>query len=472
MENINLADFDVMGIFTLNEVTGIEEYVTKMSDGQYLSRSKKYYESKNFTELSIDRDFLSTQLTMENSRRNFVILENMLNASAKVYYASLKDHILHGETKAYSQAKVCFEEDVKNIVSILSNSKITKPSQKLPTGTIKTPERAIELDNKALLQIFCSTVDIPNDKHILMPGYGSLYLGEFLHCMKGNSYSNLLKSSYIQDDEEKRLLSTKTDIFDLVSNSFALKSSKSVILLDDNVGTGQTMQEIKKQLQEKGIHTSCGAVQYNWINYVHFFEGKKNITFNTKDFDYMTPFNYPGHKLMEHAIDRLRVSGDEYVKYLKSKSYRSDMINDFIGSIARSELYTQNLHFDLYKDKSYTPVAIKTNLAMKKKIFNLSSKTWFDRYKIKKGIKEFKKYFLTTIPPFEETDTLIGNKIEKTRVENLNKLAELRKRLAKKIDKTLGTNISEVKLPPIMKKTERKINNLLEKIKNKKANGK
>jgi len=41
MENINLADFDVMGIFTLNEVTGIEEYVTKMSDGQYLSRSKK-----------------------------------------------------------------------------------------------------------------------------------------------------------------------------------------------------------------------------------------------------------------------------------------------------------------------------------------------------------------------------------------------------------------------------------------------
>ncbi len=100
MENINLADFDVMGIFTLNEVTGIEEYVTKMSDGQYLSRSKKYYESKNFTELSIDRDFLSTQLTMENSRRNFVILENMLNASAKVYYASLKDHILHGETKA------------------------------------------------------------------------------------------------------------------------------------------------------------------------------------------------------------------------------------------------------------------------------------------------------------------------------------------------------------------------------------
>ena len=30
MVNINLADFDIMGIFTLNEVTEIEEYVTKI----------------------------------------------------------------------------------------------------------------------------------------------------------------------------------------------------------------------------------------------------------------------------------------------------------------------------------------------------------------------------------------------------------------------------------------------------------
>lgn len=51
MERINLTDFDIMGIFTLKEVTGIEDYVTKMSNGQYLSRSKEYYEPKNFTEL-------------------------------------------------------------------------------------------------------------------------------------------------------------------------------------------------------------------------------------------------------------------------------------------------------------------------------------------------------------------------------------------------------------------------------------
>lgn len=58
---------------------------------------------------------LNSLLTIGCSRKNFVILENMLNASAKVYYASLKDHILHGETKIYEQAKICFEEDVQNI---------------------------------------------------------------------------------------------------------------------------------------------------------------------------------------------------------------------------------------------------------------------------------------------------------------------------------------------------------------------
>ena len=248
MEHIDLKDFDIMGIFTLKDVAGIEKYVTEVSGNEYLSRSREYYQQKNFTELSNDRDMLNSLLTIGCSRKNFVILENMLNASAKVYYASLKDHILHGETKIYDQAKICFEEDVQNIVSILSGNKIKKSTHKLPKGEIKTPDRAIELDNKALLYIFCDTIRIPKDKHILTPGYGSLYLGQFLHCIKGNMYSNLLKSSYIQDEEEKKLLATKSDIFELVSNSDALKHSKDVILLDDNVGTGDNQIRVRNMV--------------------------------------------------------------------------------------------------------------------------------------------------------------------------------------------------------------------------------
>ena len=85
MEHIDLKDFDIMGIFTLKDVAGIEKYVTEVSGNEYLSRSKEYYQQKNFTELSNDRDMLNSLLTIGCSRKNFVILENMLNASAKVY---------------------------------------------------------------------------------------------------------------------------------------------------------------------------------------------------------------------------------------------------------------------------------------------------------------------------------------------------------------------------------------------------
>ena len=85
MEHIDLKDFDIMGIFTLKDVAGIEKYVTEVSGNEYLSRSREYYQQKNFTELSNDRDMLNSLLTIGCSRKNFVILENMLNASAKVY---------------------------------------------------------------------------------------------------------------------------------------------------------------------------------------------------------------------------------------------------------------------------------------------------------------------------------------------------------------------------------------------------
>lgn len=47
MEHIDLKDFDIMGIFTLKEVAGIEKYVTEVSNREYLSRSKEYYLQKN-----------------------------------------------------------------------------------------------------------------------------------------------------------------------------------------------------------------------------------------------------------------------------------------------------------------------------------------------------------------------------------------------------------------------------------------
>lgn len=448
METINLAEFDIMGVFTLEDVAGIEKYVTKVSSGEYLSRSREYYEPKTFTKLSFERGLLNSFLTSEPSRRNFVILENMLNASAKVYYESLKKHILYGEQDVYIKARCCLKEDVVNVINALSGADIKKASYKLPLGNERAPERAIELDNKALLYIFCRTVDISKDVHILTPGYGSLYLGPFMKTMHGTTYSNLLKSSYIRDQKELTLLKQKKDIFDLVSNVQDLQLARKVVLLDDNVGTGQTMREIKSQLQQKGISVSCGAVQYNWINRFRYFQGEKDTTFDVRDFDYITPLNYPGHKLMEHAIENLKLSGDAYVCYLKSKSYRNYLVNDFVGSVARSELYTDGLRFNLYKNKDLSFLARRTNLAMKQAILELSCKNWLDKYKVRKHIKAFQKYFYTTIAPIEENfgkDENRDGTVNHTNSENLNKIAQIRKKIAKNIDGIFDTKLEKKK---------------------------
>ena len=91
---------------------------------------------------------------------------------------------------------------------------------------------------------------------------------------------------------------------------------------------------------------------------------------------------------------------------------------------------------------------------MKNAVFKISGKTWFEKYKIKRGIKAFKKYFLSTITPFEEVN-VSENVIDCNTNKNLNKLAELRKKLAKEIDKGLGTDIEKIKIPQHIKFIEK-----------------
>ena len=81
-EKLELKEFDILGIINLDDVNGIEKYVTPVieENGEiqtYLSRSKEYYNVKSMTELAMDREELKLKLTRELTKRNFVILENM-----------------------------------------------------------------------------------------------------------------------------------------------------------------------------------------------------------------------------------------------------------------------------------------------------------------------------------------------------------------------------------------------------------
>ena len=348
-EKLKLSEFDILGVITLNEVQGIEKYVTPVVENRrvinYLSRSKEYYNVKNMTELATERESLAQMLTREHSKRNFVIIENMLNCSGRVYFKKFSQYIESGKSDyaklQLAQAEECMMEDVRNMLVVLQEKGLIEidPKKRLPGGFENSEKRAIEMDNKAILYIFAKSLKMkkhPEEIEVLTPGYGSVYMGPFLKAMYGYNYTNTLKSKYI---EESRSTQETTSIRQLMSSDRVFEAGKTVLLLDDNIGTGKTMEELNASLQKEGINNIIsGAAQYNWRNYYRVSVGEKNgigrpdIT----RFDILTPLNYAGHKLYKHAIDRLHSSGSEYISYLQSKSYRIETISDIEGAVIRA----------------------------------------------------------------------------------------------------------------------------------------
>ena len=364
-ERLKLEEFDILGIIELQDVQGIEKYVTPIQDGDkivgYLSRSKEYYNVKTMTELAFEREELRTRLTEELTKWNFVILENMLNCSAKVYFKKFEQYILNGKSLRYKsqveQARVCLMEDMTNILHILQGKgKINcETTAMLPVGVENSVKRAIEMDNKALLYTYAQALKMnkPENIEVLTPGYGSLYIGPMLKAMYGCDYTNMLKSKYI---EETIPGDAKEPLRALVSSDRVFENGKTIFLLDDNIGTGQTMNEIKDELQKNGIRdVLSGAIQYNWRNYYRVSTGeKKDIErFRVEDFDFLSPFNYAGHKLYKHAIDALHSSGKEYISYLNSKSYRIKEYSDIKGAIKRAIICANSSGLTLSDEYSF-----------------------------------------------------------------------------------------------------------------------
>ena len=157
-EKLDFKDFDIIGLITLKDIAEIEKYVTPVKEnGQvitYLSRSKEYYNVKSMTELALQREELKTRLTRGLTKRNFVILENMLNCSGKVYFKKFEQYVINGKNESdriqLNRAEECLMEDVKNLLVILQQKGLIEvdPGKILPAGEENSEKRAIEMDIK------------------------------------------------------------------------------------------------------------------------------------------------------------------------------------------------------------------------------------------------------------------------------------------------------------------------------------
>lgn len=347
-EKVHLYEFDSNGLIDLEDCDGIENLVAPLSNGKYLSRNASYYESKTYSELAYERKKLGRILTDDVSKRNFVILEYLSNASAKIYFEELKKMIDNQDNNVV-EAQKCLEEDCANIVRFFRNEPLLKPIYDLPKGNSKILERHIEMDNKQILYMFCSNLKFSKPKHILTPGLGSIFVGPILKSMYGFDYTNILFSLYSKD-EKLRNISTQKSFDDIFSNNLWKTTENELILIDDNVGSCNTMNTIRRQLKERDKSCKFGAIKYNWDFYNQVKHGELNHpTFDIKDVDFLTILDDPGYWIMRDAINGLKEkNGDAYVEVMKKEGLRQDKIPDIKLLIQLAEQYSQEAGVDLY----------------------------------------------------------------------------------------------------------------------------
>lgn len=351
-EKLNLYEFDSNGIFDLEEATGIEELVSPLSNGKYLSRNSSFYEAKTYSELADDRKKLRNVLTEDLSKKNFVMLEYLANSSAKIYFEELKKKIENQDNRVI-EAQRCFEEDCSNIVRFFRNEPLQKIKYDLPDGNSKILERHIEMDNKQILYMFCSNLKFNTPKHIITPGLGSIFVGPMLKSMYEFEYTNILFSLYSKD-EKLRNISRQKNFDDICSNNLWKDTNNQLVLIDDNVGSCNTMNTIMEKLKERGKTCKFGAIKYNWDFYNQVKHGElDHPTFDASKVDFLTILDDPGYWIMRDSIIALKEKdGDAYVSIMKQEGLRQDKHPDIEILMQLAEKYSQSSGINLYDMES------------------------------------------------------------------------------------------------------------------------
>lgn len=347
-EMLKLYEFDSNGIFDLEDASGIESLVVRMKNGKLLSRNASFYEAKTYTELSKQRKELKEVLTEDFSKKNFVILEYLANASAKVYFEELKKQIEHKENRAID-AKKCFEEDCRNIVRFFEKRPLLEIEHELPEGEDRILERHIEMDNKQMLYLFCSSLKTEKQMHVITPGLGSIFVGPMLKSMYGFEYSNILFSLYSKD-EKLRNISESKSFENLFSDDCWKKTNSELLLIDDNVGSCSTMNTIRNNLHERGKNCKFGAIKYNWEFYYQVKNGElQHPTFDIKEVDMLTVIDDPGYWIMRDSINALKnEGGDAYVEVMQESGLRKKEIPDIMCLMQLTNKHTKKAGVDLF----------------------------------------------------------------------------------------------------------------------------
>ncbi len=345
MKKLNKC-IDCLGVLHTRRVPDFLNKYTTQINNSYLCRNKLYYDSKPLNTISNMREeFLSHMCS--DKKVNYIILDYVSNFSAQAFYFLLSSS---AESKLIQQALDCLQEDVDNIVALIENRNYKAKHYILPESNLLINFRNIELDNKLEIYSYVKSFGKTNFSFIT-PGLGSILIGPFFKAIWGNNYKHILYSRF------KKGSKREIEIPQILDDK--------LYLIDDNIGSGFTTQELMQLFKNK--FWGMSAVEYDWYLYDVISKGLSPYTkFNHALYDKLSLINTRNHKFLDSIIEILKNRPNEYCDYLKQNNFQKTLSNDLevlvkVGkSVAKKylpkPLYTQSLNFTKQIIKVYKGV--------------------------------------------------------------------------------------------------------------------
>ncbi len=362
IEPIKINMFDGVGIFKLKDVKHIENLVSDLGNGEYLSRGLEYYKQRTVQGFCNFREELKRKLDyFDDPLKQFVVIEHMLNCSARALYNELISPI---KMDMYL-CKACVLEDVKNIIRLFEGKPIEEPMQVLPKKADVVTNKVLELDNKALLYAFCKAQNLAIDCLVVTPGFGSILIGPFLKVIKNFDYE-LIDFSVHKKSIKGFNLENYAKIIDAINNK------KTILLLDDNVVSGRTLSDIKIIIDSYKGSVMCGAVQFDWQNY--YEQSKENLDlykFKLKFLNIVTLIAFYGEDFLENIKTCIVKKPSLYYDMLSAYSMNDKGENDILGLFKLGEKFAKKakikIHWPVKHGKEgLNKYSIKLNNDLKK----------------------------------------------------------------------------------------------------------
>ena len=325
MEKITRDNFDYLGIVRLKDAKGIEEFVTPLGDGSFLSRNAAYYSDKTCKQAVRERERCNELLPCAG-RKAFVLAERMLNVSCRIYYAEFQKSLKHSETKEYVASRKCLEEDCKRVIDAVNNLPIGRSDLFLQGSDEMTAGRQMEADHKMILiESISGLKGIP---FIVSTMYGATLIGPFFKAIHGTDYAHALFGMHDQKSQEL-LINGKIDLQKVMTYVDLVGLPKDLAIFEDNLGTGDTIGILKDAFLRSGKGVFTGAIEMSWDYYDQVMRGvRKEKLFSPESIDYPTYRSTRHHTLSDELISEFKHSGDDYLTCLKRNGFQNGFIPD------------------------------------------------------------------------------------------------------------------------------------------------